>query len=161
MFSSPDFWVAVALVAFLLILAYFRVFAAAAKMLDDRGERIRNELGEAQRLREEAQAMLAEARRRQREAEQEAQEIITQAREEAKLYQADERRKFKTFIERRRELAEMKIAQAQEHAVKEVRTSAAELAVAAAASVLADEVKGKKAEELVEDSITLVKKELH
>ncbi|RMF39078.1 MAG: F0F1 ATP synthase subunit B, partial [Alphaproteobacteria bacterium] len=82
MWESPEFWVAVAFVIF--VAATFRpLYRQAAAALDARAARIKNEIDEAQALREEAQALLAEYKRRQRAALKEAEEILEHARGEA------------------------------------------------------------------------------
>ncbi len=161
MLSSPEFWVGVSFVIFLGVLGYFRVHTRVLTSLDDRADRIRKELEEAQRLREEAQAMLAEAQRKQREAEKEADDILAQAKEEAKLMAAESKKTIEEMIERRREMAEFKIAQAEEQAIKDVRAAATDLAISAAGEVIAQQVKGDKAQKLIDDSIGVLKKRLN
>ena len=81
--NNPLFWVLVAFLAFAALILYYRVPAAVGKMLDDRADAIRKELDEARKLREDAQALLADYQRKAREAETEARTIIDQARREA------------------------------------------------------------------------------
>ena len=89
--ATAEFWVAVSFVGFVGVVIYFKAPAMIAKALDERAERIKAELDEAQRLREEAQALLAEYQRKRRDAETEAEEIITLAREEADRYSKETR----------------------------------------------------------------------
>src|SRR5438552_16866675 len=79
---EAEFWVAVAFVIFVGVLIYFRVHTLAIDAIDGRRARIETELGEARRLREEAQALLAQYQHKQREAEAEAADIIAGARSE-------------------------------------------------------------------------------
>lgn len=153
MLGDPTFWVAVGLVIFLGIVVYLKAPASMARALDDRAERIRNELDEARRLREEAQALLAEYQRKQHDAEREAEDIVTQAREEAERYAAETRAKLEETLERRMQLADDKIAQAEAQAISDVRTMAADVAVAAATRLLGEELTEAKAKSLVEDGI--------
>ena len=69
--AKPEFWVAVSFVAFFVVV-WKPLKGALLGGLDARAERIRKELDEAQRLREEAQTLLAELQRKQRDAMQEA-----------------------------------------------------------------------------------------
>ena len=80
---DAEFWVAVAFVAFLGVLVYFGVHEMMAKYIDQRRDRIKGELDEALRLKEEAQALLAQYQRKQRDAEKEAAAIIAGAQAEA------------------------------------------------------------------------------
>lgn len=77
MLFEAEFWVAVAFVIFMGILAYVGVPAMLARSLDARGARVKTELDEARRLRDEAQALLAEYQGKQHEAEREAQSIFS------------------------------------------------------------------------------------
>jgi len=83
MLLEAEFWVAVAFVIFIAIAWKVGGLSAMTKGLDNRANRIRHELDEAKRLREEAAAVLADYKRRQVEAEKEAQAIVASAREEA------------------------------------------------------------------------------
>ncbi len=134
--SDPEFWVAVAFVIFLALVAKLGGFKALTNGLDKRGERIAGELGEAKRLREEAQALLASYEKRRREAETEAQSIIAQAKAEAERLAKEAEVKLADFVIRRQKAAEQKIAQAEADATREVRSAAAEAAIQASEAIL-------------------------
>jgi F-type H+-transporting ATPase subunit b len=161
MLATPEFWVLVSFVLFVGLLVYLKVPHRLAKALDERAERISKELDEARKLRDEAQALLAEYERKRRDAEKEAEAIIIQAREEAEAFAAETRHKLTETVERRGRLAEEKIAQAEAQAIKEVRAAAAELAIAAATRMIAEQVQGAKADQLVDSSIAALKGRLH
>lgn len=161
MLSQPDFWVGVSFVLFIVLLVYLKVPGMAAKALDERADAIQRELDEAKRLREEAQAVLADYERKKIEAEADAEKIIAQAKREAEIYGEEARRKMQEQIERRSRLAEQKIEQAEIAAVKDVRAAAADLAVEAASRVLGAEVKGATASGLIDQSIAAVRKQLN
>jgi F-type H+-transporting ATPase subunit b len=153
MFYEAEFWVAVAFVLFLLALVRLGAHRTVVGALDDRSARIQAELDEARRLRTEAQALLAEYQRRQKEAEQEAQALIRSAEAEGGRLQAEARSKVEEFVARRTKMAENKIAQAEAQAVAEVRSSATEAAIAAAEKILGSTVKGDVADALISDGI--------
>lgn len=129
--------------------------------LDTRAERIRAELDEAQRLREEAQQLLAEYQRRRKEAEQEAGDIIAAARREAELLVEEAEKKTKDYVARRAALAEQKIGQAERDAVNEVRSSAVDIAVEAARALLAAKVDAKAGADLFRSSLQDLKSKLN
>jgi F-type H+-transporting ATPase subunit b len=153
MLATPEFWVAISFVGFVALIIYFGAPKMIAKALDDRADRIRAELEEARRLREEAQNLLAEYQRKQRDAEAEADAIVTQARHEAELFAADARTKLKESLQRRMKLAEDKIAQAEAQAIHDVRARAADVAVAAAERLIASELSKDKARGLIDNGI--------
>ena len=159
--ATPEFWVAAAFIGFVALVIYLKAPAIVAKALDERADAIRSELEGAQRLREEAQAMLADYQRRQRAAEKEAADIVTMAKQEAESFAAEARAKLEESLARRTKMAEEKIAQAEAQATKDVRAAAADAAIAAATALLADEVKGDKAAGLIDDGIKQLKGKLN
>jgi len=160
-FSTPEFWVAVSFFGFLALLVYFKAPGLIASALDKRADGIRVELEEAQKLREEAQAMLADYQRKQRDAEQEADAIISQAKDEAERLAVETREKLAESIERRTKIAEDKIAQAEAQALKDVRAAATDLAVSAAENLIVSELKKADASKLIDTNIKELKKRLN
>jgi len=159
--STPEFWVAVSFFGFVLLIMYFKVPAQMGAMLDDRADKIRNELDEARRLREEAQAMLAEFERKQRDAQKEAESIITLAKQEAEALAKETREKLKDSLERRGQIAEDKIARAEEQALSEVRTVAVNVAIAAAEQIIESKMTPAASKKLVDQSIKDLKTKLN
>jgi F-type H+-transporting ATPase subunit b len=158
---EAEFWVAAAFVIFVGVLGYFGAHRTLVKSIDDRRDRIKAELDEARRLKEEAQALLAGYERKQQEVEREAQAIIASAKAEAERLAAEAAAKMEEFVARRTRMAEEKIAQAEAQALADVRFAAAEAAVAAAGSILARTVKDKVADNLIAEGIAGLKAELN
>jgi F-type H+-transporting ATPase subunit b len=161
MFHEAETWVAVAFLLFIGLAVYLKVPAMVAKMLDERADKIGRELAEAKKLREEAQALLAEYQKKRIEAEKDAANIIAQAKVEAESYSVETRKKLAETIERRTKQAAQKIAQAEAAAIKEVRTTATEAAIAAASRLVGEAVQGPKGAKLVDESIAAVKSRLN
>ncbi len=132
-----------------------------SKALDERANRIRNELEEARRLREEAQQLLAEFQQKRKEAEKDAADIVASAKREADMLLEDAHRKTEEYVVRRTAIAEQKIAQAEREAVNEVRASAVDIAVEAARKLLAEKVDAKTGAELFKSSLQEVKSKLN
>jgi F-type H+-transporting ATPase subunit b len=159
--AEAEFWVAVSFVIFVGVLIWAGAHRSIIEALDGRAARIKADLDEARRLREEAQALLAQYQRKQGEAEREAAAIITEARAEAERVAAEARVKSEDFIARRTKLAETKIGQAEAQAVADVRAAAADAAVAAAETILRESAKGPVADELIAKGIAEVKAKLN
>jgi F-type H+-transporting ATPase subunit b len=153
MFAAPELWVLVSFVLFVALLVYYKIPNKVAKALDDRAGKIHAELEEARRLREEAQTILADYQRKQRDAEKEAEDIIAMARREARFYAEESHKALNESLQRRVKLAEEKIARAEEQAVQDIRSKSVDAAVAAAGMLIARELEGKSAEDLVDKSI--------
>jgi len=153
MTQMAEFWVAVAFVAFVLVLLYYRVPRLISKALDERAEAIRKELDEARRLREEAQALLADYQKKHRNVGQEADVIVETARREAEALANETRASMTESLERRTRMAEEKIERAEAQALDEVRASAIDVAVAAAEKILREKMAGGGDASLVDQSI--------
>ncbi len=130
MLSTPEFWVAAGFVIFIIVAAR-PTMKAMGTMLDDRAEGIRKQIEEAQTLREEAQAALANYQRLQRDALKEAEEILEHAKSEATRIREQAEADLAASLARREQVAVEKIAQAEAKALQEVREQAVELAVGA------------------------------
>ena len=158
---EAEAWVAIAFVLFLGLLVYLGAHRRVISGIDQRQARIKAELDEAVRLRQEAQAVLAEFERKGREAEGEAASIIAGAKAEAERLAAEAKTRMEDFVARRTKMAETKIAQAEAQAVADVRSAAADTAVAAAEKILSAAAKGKVAEDLLARGIEDVKKKFN
>ncbi len=161
MFYEAEFWVAIAFVILMGVFAYFGVHRTLLKALDHRSERIKAELDDARRLKEEAAKLVAEYQARRATAEREAVEIIASAKAEAERIAAEAKVKMEDFVVRRTKSAESKIALAEAQALADVRAAAAEAAATAAASILSQSVKGEVADDLLARSIAEVRQKMN
>ena len=161
MFYEAEFWVAIAFVILMGLFAYLGIHRTVLKALDHRSERIKAELDDARRLKEEAAKLLAEYQARHASAEREAQDIISGARAEAERIAAEAKVKLEDFVARRTKTAESKIALAEAQAVADVRSAAANAAVAAASTILSQSVKGSVADDLLAKGIAEVRAKLN
>lgn len=159
--SLAELWVAIAFVVFVGILIYAGAHRAIASALDSRGQRISAELEEARRLKEEAQKLVAEFKRKQREAEAEAESIVTAAKAEAERLAAEAKAKIEDFVSRRTKMAEDKIAQAEHQAVADVKAIAAEAAAKAAEVLLGRAATGDVSDRLISHAIGEVRTKLN
>ncbi len=153
MFADPTLWVFIALVVFIGILLWVKVPSLVTGKLDERSQRIHDELEEARRLKEDAMALLEKYKAHEAEAEQLAKEIVENANAEAERMKAAAEKQLKADIERRSEQAKQKIARAEDSAVAEIKATAADLARAAAAKTFEDRLSGAEADALIEKAI--------
>ena len=121
-----------AMVVFLLIVWRLGGFKAILGGLDNRAANIQAQLDEAKDLREAAAKMLAEAERRQKQADEEANAILKQAKADAKAYREEARKSLEQRLVRREAIAEARIKQAETDAAADVRRAAADAATQAA-----------------------------
>lgn len=161
MLHTAEFWILLCLIIFIGILIYMKVPRAIAGGLDKKSTLIANEIEQARRLREEAEALLASYKQKQAEAMKEAESIILQAKAEAEALAAESRKNLEAQVQRRQQMAETKIRQAETQAVQEVRSAAADIAVNAAQKLIAEKVDAGKDASLIEKSIGDLAGKLH
>ena len=161
MFFEPEFWVAVAFVILMILFAYLGIHKTVLKALDNRAGRIKAELDDARRIKEEAAKLLADYKARRASAEREAEEIISNAKAEAERIAADAKAKMEDFVARRTKTAESKIALAEAQALADVRAAAADAAVTAATTILSQSDKGPVADDLLAKGIAEVRTKLN
>ncbi len=158
---NTDFVVTIGFVIFIGILLYYRVPGMITSRLDARGNQIRRDLDEARALREEAQALLAQYERRQKEVKGQAEDIVKAARAEAEKAAEAGKADIRRSVDRRLRTATEQIAAAEAAAIREIRDRAAAVAVAAASEVIRGRMSDADAASLVDASIAEVGERLH
>jgi F-type H+-transporting ATPase subunit b len=161
MFLEAEFWVAIGFFIFVAGLIWLGVHKKVTDALDARTDRIKADLAEARRLKDEAAQLLAEYQRKRSQAEGEAEGIISGARAEAERLATEAKVSIEEFVARRTMMAEAKIAQAEAQAAADVRAAAADAAVAAAERILRQQAHGPVAGDLIARGIDDVRKKLN
>lgn len=159
--GDATFWVALAVLCFVLFLVWKKVPGMIGAALDKRGKEIEDQLEEARSLREEASSLLAKYERDQREAEKAAAELMGHAEAEAKLLADDASAANAEMIERREQIATAKIAQAEVNAIKEIRALAVTVATSAARDLISGNLKKADQDALIKRSIDGLDSRLH
>ncbi len=159
-FQDPTFWVLVAFIALMAVLVYLKVPGTIGKQLDSRASQIESDIREAEKLREEAQELLATYERKQKEALKEAEAILESAREEAQRLGEQGKEKLEHALARREKMATDRIAQVEAQAIDEVRQVAVEVAMAATRELVAQQA-DTIGDKLIDQSIGDLDKKLH
>jgi F-type H+-transporting ATPase subunit b len=149
---DPKFWVAISFVLFLAIFGRM-AWAKIAPMIDARGQRIRADLDEAQRLRAEAEELLRQAEADRAAALKEAEELLARAKVEAERVGIAAAAEAEAGAKRRERMALDRISAAEAGAVAEVRNAAAEIAVTAAREVLTASLDAAADGKLIDDAV--------
>jgi F-type H+-transporting ATPase subunit b len=159
LFADPEFWVLLAVVVFAIVV-WKPARRAVIGTLDERAMRIRGELEEARKLRDEAERLLADYRQKGRAAEADAQAIIAHARDEAERIAAQSARDLQQSLERRQRLAEERIAQAEAKALDEIRAAAVDVAIAAAREVIVSQLDERRGAAMLDAAIAALPQRL-
>lgn len=160
MLTDPRFWVAVAFFA-LVALSYKKIASFAVRALDERSAKIKSELDEARRLREEAEAVLEQYKQKQAEYLQEAENMLANARKDADAMRAFTETELKGALEIRMKQALERIAQEESNAVAEVRNHVVDIALSAARALIADHVSSMSQDELIKLALSDIERKIH
>ena len=160
MVLDNTFWAFISLVVFVGVVIYLGVPKTIVGMFDHRIKKIEDDLNEAKRLREEAQALLAEYGRKRKEAESEAEDIVIAAQEEAARMREEAAEALKDMVARRTHTVEQKIAHAEAQALAEVRSRSADVAIEAARVILTKQM-AENGDDLINAAIKDVGKKLN
>ena len=157
---EPQFWVTLAF-AVLVALSFKKVAALIADVLDSRGAKIQAELDAAKALRAEAEAVLAAYKEKQAHFAKEAEAILTKARADANHISTHAEAELKAALDARTKHALEKIAQEETSAIIDVRNHVADIALAAARSIIVDQVSSLSQEELVKLAVADIDRKIH
>jgi len=157
---DATFFVALSFILFVVFVVWAGLPSTIIKSLDDRSKQIKKELDEARILHEEAQKLLATEKRKLEQCDAEVEEILKQASEQAALITEKSNNLLKEEIQRKQKQADLKIAQARDEAIKEVKAKASELSLVIAKEYLKENIDDKIASELIDKSISELKNNL-
>ena len=158
---EAEFFVLLGFLVFVYVLYHFGAHKIVLNGLDARGKTIADELAQAAKLRQEAQALLASFDRKRAEAEAQATAIIAEAQAQAEQLARDAAVRMEEFVARRTRQAESKIAFAEAQATADVRAAAADHAARAAEILLREQAKGAVGADLVTKEIGALKARLN
>ena len=152
MFSDPQFWVAVAFVAF--IAAIFNpVRKILTSSLDAQIKDIRNKIDEAENLKNETQTTLSEIKKRQNDVQIEIQDIHKDAEKKVKQLEVNAEAKLKDQVAKKQILAEAKIDQLTRDANNLIQSHISSTAIAATISILQQKLDNQEQQKLIDISI--------
>ena len=156
---SQTAWVLIAFILFFVLVGK-KLWSALTTNLDQRKKMIENELNEAKKLREEAQAELNASLKKQKEINKQVLDIINDAKSTAKQIEADALKKSDVIIKRKEEQAKQKINNAQIEAINNIKNMSAELSVKSAKVYIQKELDSNIQKTLYSDSKQKLKEKL-
>ena len=157
---DATFFVALSFVLFVFFVIWVGLPSTIIKSLDDRSEKIKNELEEARALHEEAQKLLANEKRKLEKCDSDVKEILKKASDQAALITEKSNILLQEEIKRKQKQADIKIDQAKDDAIREVKAKAAELSLIIAKEYLKENIDDKISSDLIDKSIIDLKNNL-
>lgn len=160
MLVDPRFWVAVSFLIF-FGLTFKKISRFAMGALDDRSAKIKFELDDARRLREEAQAVLNDYKVKQAQYTKEAEKMLADAKRDAEALRAMAEKDLNAQLEARTKQAIDRIAQEETQAITDVRNHVVDVALAAARSLIVEHVGALSQDELVKLALSDIERKIH
>ncbi|MCY4302560.1 MAG: ATP F0F1 synthase subunit B [Aestuariivita sp.] len=159
--GNTDFVVAIAFILFIAVLIYFKVPRLLTGMLDQRAASIEDELAQAHKLREDAQAVLSRYDKHTRDLKEQNDRMIDAARQEADLAMSRAEKDIDAVVSRRLAAAEDHMVSAKNAVIREIRNNAIGVAVATARDIMIEQITDVEAGELIEEALSEVEVRLN
>lgn len=159
-YENPESWVAIAFAIFVFLFVRY-LLPVIGGALDTRAAKIRTQLEQAAKLKEEAQALLATYEKQKKEAQKQAKEILATAKRDADAIRAKANEELKLALERRTKQAEEKIARAEAEATQSIRAQLIDIATEAARQVITDQLKDQKDDPAITRALASIERQIH
>ena len=150
---DATFWVTISFVIFLGILIYFRVPQKVKEVLDQNILNIKNQISEAEKLKEDAKNILIEHEKKISNSKKEVQEMINKANEEAEKNVIRTNEEFHNSMENRKKNAEDRIRQLKNQALKDIKNASVKIAIESVEKLIKNSLDKSKLDKIYTSSI--------
>jgi len=157
---DATFWVAISFMLFIGILVYFKIPQKVNEMLNQLISNVKNEINESEKLRNEAKTLLDNSQAKLDSANEETGRIIEQAKKDSENLVIEINEKFHKSAEIKKKLAETKITQMKEAALKEIKDTSIKIAVDSVKKIISTSVDKNKLDAIFEKDLEEAKTEL-
>ena len=157
---DATFWVAISFVLFIGLLVYFKIPQKVNEMLNQLIVNIKNEIDESEKLRNEAKTLLDSSQKKLDSANSEALKITDQAKKDSENLVIEINERFHKSAEIKKKLAEVKISQMKEAALKEIKDTSIKIAVDSVKKIISTSVDKNKLDAIFEKDLEEAKTEL-
>ena len=160
MIIDATFWVAIAFIIFIAGLVYLKIPQKINSLLNIMIENIKNELNEAEKLKNEAKNLLSESQEKLENAQKENEKIIKSAGEESEKLIIEMNNKFFQTLENRKKITEQKIVQMKEDAIKSIKDASIRIAITSVTKLIKTSINKSKLDALFEENLNQAKNTL-
>lgn len=157
---DSSLWVGISFVLFLIV-AYKLGKKAVLGGLDSKIQEIKDEIENAERIRVEAQELLAHYQRKQQDAEKEAEEMVKNAKEQSKAIKKTMKAEIDETMARREAQLSDRLKRLEENAIAQIQNKAADIAMSATSEMIMQALDEKTKKALTESSVSVISKQLN
>ncbi len=155
---DATFWVAISFLIFVGVIFYFKVPQKIDKSLVENIKKIKSEINNAEKLKDEAKSMLSEYESKVSKSKEEIKNLIEKVEKQAESNIIKTNEEFHNIIENRKKAAEEKIKQMKAQAIKDVKNSSIEIAIQSVEKIIKNSIDKKKLDKIYISSIEETKK---
>ena len=160
MIIDATFWVAVSFFIFFGILIYLKIPQKINSSLPDQINEIKNELGEAEKLKNEAKTLLSDYENKIDKSKKQTKEIIRLAKKDSEKIILEKMKKFHQIMENKKKNAEQKIIQMKENALKDIKNISIKISIETVERLIKNSIDKNKIEKIYSESLDQVKDSL-
>ena len=153
MIIDATFWVTISFFIFLGVLIYFKVPQKIKEILEQNILNIKNQISEAEKLKEDAKNILAEHEKKISNSKDEVKEMINKANEEAEKNVTRVSMEFHNLMENRKKNAEERIKQLKNQAIKDVKNASVFIAIKSVEKLIKNSLDKSKLDKIYSSSI--------
>ena len=150
---DATFWVTVSFFIFMGILIYFKIPQKVKEVLEQNILSIKNQIDEAEKLKEDAKNILTEHERKISNSKREVKEMISKANEEAEKNVINANKAFHNFMENKRKNAEERIRQLKNQAEKDIKNASVKIAIESVEKLIKNSLDKSKLDKIYSASI--------
>ena len=150
---DATFWVAVSFIIFLGLLLYFNIPVKIKKVLNENIGRIKNQIKNAEKLKDEANDLLSDSEKKLSNAKTEIKTMTSKANDDMEKLILKTNSEFHKIMDNRKKGAEQRIAQMKQQALNDIKLASVKIALASAENLLKNSVDKNKLEKIYQDSI--------
>ena len=147
------FWVAVSFFIFIGILIYFKIPQKIKKTLEENISNIKNQINEAEKLKEDAKNILIENEKKISNSKNEVKTLINKANEDAEKNVIRTNEEFHNLMENRKKSAEERIRQLKIQAIKDIKNASVKIAIESVEKLIKNSLDKSKLDKIYTTSI--------
>ena len=155
---DATFWVAVSFLIFVGVLFYFKVPQKIYESLEESINKIKRDLDDAEKLKDEAKNIFSEHETKISKSKHEVSILIKKAKNEAEKNIIKTNEEFHNIFENRKKMAEEKIKQMKNEAIRDVKNASVLIAIQALEKIIKNSIDKKKLDKIYISSIEEAKK---
>jgi F-type H+-transporting ATPase subunit b len=150
---DATFWVMISFFVFILLLIYFKIPQKIKTVLDENIYNIKNQINEAEKLKEDAKNILIEHEKKISNSKTEVKQMISKANEEVEKNVIKTNKDFHNLMESRKKNAEERIKQLKNQALKDIKNASVKIAIESVEKLIKNSMDKSKLDKIYNSSI--------